>query len=404
MEAGLDQARVVDSGGRIAAVDSVRALALLGVMLMNFSAMQMLFVGRELMANAGTVDFAAMLFDLVFLQGKARSCFAFLFGFGFAMMMMRVEAKGEDFRALYVRRMGGLFAFGLINQFFLFWGDILCLYALLGLALLPLRRLGDRNLLRLGLMLVIVPPLVLGLVEAAFGGPLPAIRASDVAARGLVALASPHYGDFVRFSMPLAIERRLTDTSHMLVYDLTVLGLFVIGSWTARRRIWLEVAANRLMLRRIAGWCIPLGLLLSLVSASRFAGLRAEGAIYGLVTAASAGAPILAFGYLAAAAQLFETGCRRLQRLLAPVGRMTLTAYLASGAIGCWFFYGFGLATLGKIGLAATNLLAVAVFLGLLTFSHMWLKRFRLGPAEYAWRLMTYGPRAPRLRPAPAQG
>jgi len=381
-----------EGSSRIPLIDSIRALALLGVIVMNVSAMQMRFVGREIFADAGPIDIAAMLLDLLLVQGKARACFAFLFGFGFAMLMMRSEGRG-DFGRLYLRRMLFLLAFGLINQVFLWWGDILVLYALLGMALLPLRNLTERTVLRAGLLLVILPPVVIGALEAAMGR-LPSLVAVDSAqetARGLAAMTSPNYLDFVRLSFTQAVERRLTDTPHMIIYDLAVFGLFLLGSWAARQRIVHDLETWRPRLRRIALICLPVGLALSAVSASRLAGVTAEGPLYGLVTAASAGLPILAFGYLAVATLAFSKGWRNFQRLLAPAGRMPLTNYIASGAIGCAFFYGYGLNMLGKLGIAATNLLAISIFIGLLIFGHAWLARYPLGPLEWIWRLLTYG-------------
>lgn len=388
---------------RLPLIDSIRALALLGMIIMNVSAMQMRFVGRDIMGSAGPVDIGAMAFDLLFVQGKARACFAFLFGFGFAMLMMRSEAKGEDFGRTYLRRMLVLLGFGLINQAFLFWGDILVLYALLGLALLPLRKLADSAVLRLGLLLALLPPLVIGGLEAMAGGPLPSLVAVDGAResdRGLAAMTSPDYLDFVRFSFPQAVERRLTDTPHMIIYDLTVFGLFLLGSWAARQRILFELEMWRPWLRKIMLVCLPLGFLLSIVGASRLAGVTADGGLYGAVTAAAIGLPIMAFGYLAAATLLFDGGFKSVQALLAPAGRMPLTNYLASGALGCFFFYGYGLGMLGKLGLAATNLLAIGIFLLLVTFSHLWLARYRLGPLEWVWRRLALG--QPTASPATA--
>ena len=65
---------------------------------------------------------------------------AFLFGVGFGVMLLRAQRQGDGFGAFYVRRMGALLAFGIINQLFLFWGDILVLYAVLGAPMVSARR------------------------------------------------------------------------------------------------------------------------------------------------------------------------------------------------------------------------------------------------------------------------
>ena len=144
-----------------------------GVITMNLVAMVAGLIGEEIFARAQPVDLAFAAFDLVFLQGKARSTFALLFGVGFGILMSRAAARGDGFVGFYMRRMTALLAIGLLNLAFLFWGDILILYALLGMVLLAFRGLGNRAVLSLGLLLVIVPPLVAGALELATGGPLP---------------------------------------------------------------------------------------------------------------------------------------------------------------------------------------------------------------------------------------
>ena len=389
---------------RIASLDSLRALALFGVIVMNIGAMVMRFAGRDVMAAVGPADFVSMGLDLALVQGKARACFAFLFGLGFAILMMRSESKGADFGGFHVRRMLVLLTFGLFNQAFLFWGDILCLYALLGLMLLPLRAWTDRAFLRAGLAFTLVPPLLVGLYEAIAGQAFPNLVDADSAAetaRGLAALTGPDYGKAILFNLPQAAMRYATDTGHMLVYALDVFGLFLLGAWTARRRIAFDVAAHAGLLRRIAWGCIPTGLVLSLVHASRLAGVEADGAMHGVVTAAFVGLPILALGYMAALALLFARQARGLQAFLSPAGRMALTNYLMSGAIGGWIFYGYGLGALHAFDFAGLNLLAVTLFLLLTLFSHFWLSRFRFGPAEWLWRSLTYGTIQPMRREPP---
>lgn len=385
-------------------IDALRALALLGVIIMNIGAMSMRFEAMAFIKAANGWDYAAMAFDLVLLQGKARSCFAFLFGVGFAILMLRAEASGQAFGGFYVRRMLALLLFGLFNQIFLFWGDILATYALLGLLLIPFRRLSERAVLRLGLLLVLAPPLIAGLAEALLGHRLPNIgRLSEAqeSARGLIALTSPSYLDAVQFSAPQALHRYLTGTASKVIYDLAVFGLFLLGSWTVRRGVALDPAAHRPLFRSIAAWCIPSGLLLSLVHALGPIGLASGGLATAAVTASFAGFAILALGYMAALTLLFTRTRSGLVQALAPAGRMALTNYLASGAIGGWVFYGYGLGLMGEMNVAALNLFALALFAALLLFSRGWLARFRFGPAEWLWRCLSHAELQPLRRPRP---
>ena len=72
-------------------IDSMRALALLGVIIMNIGSMVMMVNGREVFAAASSLDIGLAGVNLLLVLGKARSCFAFLFGAGFAILMMRAD-------------------------------------------------------------------------------------------------------------------------------------------------------------------------------------------------------------------------------------------------------------------------------------------------------------------------
>lgn len=400
--------RSTTSDQRSDLIDSLRSLALFGVILMNVGAMAMRFAGRELMASAGPIDFVLMGLDLLFVQGKARACFAFLFGLGFGILMMRASATEAGFAAAYRRRMLVLLGIGLVNQAFLFWGDILALYALLGLALIPFRNLDQPVLLRTGLAFLLLPPILIGAFELALGERLHGlveINQAAEAARGLAAMTSPNYLDAVAFNYSQAVERRLTETASMIIYDTGVFGLFLLGFWAARQGLFSDVEAHRHLLRRIAWVALPSGLAVSALYATRLASVPFPAELAGLVTIASVGPPLLAAGYMAGLALLFSRRVKPFQKVIAPAGRMALTNYLLSGAIGGLIFYGYGAGMLGDIGLAQLNLLALVLFLALMLFSSLWLSAFRFGPAEWLWRGLSFGrfPALP-LRELPVDG
>ncbi|WP_122465624.1 DUF418 domain-containing protein [Brevundimonas lutea] len=383
---------------RLALIDTLRALALFGVVVMNLMGMVMLFKADQVLAAATPFDMGVGAIDLFFLMGKARSAFAFLFGVGFGMMLMRGRS-GPEFARFHLWRMTLLLAIGVLHMAFLFWGDILILYALLGMALLLFRNASDALLLRLGLTLVILPPLVVGAVEAVMGAPVPnlaGLTAEQVFAQ--IESTAPVYagGDyvaFVRANVAYYLSHVQIDTGYVAVYDLSVFGLFLIGFWTARRGVLRDVEAHRPLLRRIAWVALPGGLLLGGVYMSRMMGVPTEGAVGGLVTAAYVGLPLAALGYIAALSLWITRGGRWLTTLFAPMGRMALTGYLSASAIGSFVWYGWGLGLMTGSPLRTPigmNLFGIAVFAGLCVFSALWLKHFRFGPAEWLWRSLAY--------------
>jgi uncharacterized protein len=380
---------------RLPVIDALRALALSGVILMNLIGMVMVYAPGQVIQSAGPADYAMSAADLIFVQGKARSTFAFLFGVGFGLLMSRT---GAGFHAYYLRRMSALLLIGLINMAFLFWGDILILYAVMGMVLSLFRGWSDRAILTLGLVLIAVPPVVAGAIEIVTGGPLaglsgvlPADGWAKVEARAPI-YAGGDYPAMVRANVAYYVEKHLFDTVHVAVYSLGVLGLFLTGLWTARKGVFANVEAHRAFLRKVALVCLPIGLPLSVVQALPTAGMTFEGPVNGLVAMTYVGLPMTAFGYVAVLTLWLSKGGGWLRSSLTPMGRMALTGYLGSNLIGSFIWYGWGLGLMGKVNFVAMNLLSLAVFAGLAVFSAIWVKMFRQGPVEGLWRRLS-GPR-----------
>jgi uncharacterized protein len=280
-------------------MDALRAIALFGVITYNMVAMVAGFAAEEMLAKATPADMAFALFDLVLIQGKARACFALLFGAGFGILMERATARQQDFTPFYLRRMAVLLGFGIVNLALLFFGDILILYAVLGMVLLAFRDWPTDRLLRVGLALMILPPLMIGVIEMAAGGALPNLAGlSPQQVGSLMPQSAPiyrtgSYGAYVVANLHYYLDHYRADTAYAVMYDLSVLGLFMLGLWAARIGLFASVATHRLLLLRIAFWSLPLGLVLSVVSASRRLGVATDAVTYGLVTASYAGVSIM---------------------------------------------------------------------------------------------------------------
>ena len=145
---------------RIDAMDVLRGFALLGILLMNIEGM----VG-PLMASISGVDPLLTGADrwvdtaiYLLVQGKFFPLFSMLFGMGFAIMLARAQAAGRPFVAVYLRRVLALLAIGLAHAFFVWAGDILVTYALMGLVMLTFfRGTPQSRLPKWGIALMLVP-------------------------------------------------------------------------------------------------------------------------------------------------------------------------------------------------------------------------------------------------------
>ena len=84
------------------------------------------------------------------------------------------------------------------------------------------------------------------------------------------------------------------------------------------------------------------------------------------------------------------------------LGRMAFTNYLAQSLIFGWIFYGYGLGLFARIGVTAALALAICVYAGQVIASGLWLRHYRFGPVEWAWRSLMYGSLQPLSRRTPA--
>ncbi|MBW2401790.1 MAG: DUF1624 domain-containing protein, partial [Deltaproteobacteria bacterium] len=149
-------------GSRIVEVDMVRGFALFGVLLVNLYGF-----GADSVAWNSPIDQLASTLMLVFFESTSLILFSMLFGFGFAVQLERSDAQGFRILSAYLRRLAVLFALGAAHAL-LYDGDILMLYAELGLGLLVVRRLPTRWLLLVAAGLMLAFPLAR---LASIGGP-----------------------------------------------------------------------------------------------------------------------------------------------------------------------------------------------------------------------------------------
>src|SRR6202008_1925254 len=92
-----------------------------------------------------------------FLEGKFYSLFSLLFGIGFTIILYRNEAAGKNGLAIFYRRLVILLVFGVTHALLIWDGDILLLYALIGMFLPLFRNFSDRTIIILSILLIFSP-------------------------------------------------------------------------------------------------------------------------------------------------------------------------------------------------------------------------------------------------------
>ena len=399
---------------RIVALDVLRGFALLGIFIMNMPAFShSLFTPPEMPARVLDA-IAAGLRELLF-AGKFNLLFGLVFGIGFAIQMTRLDAAESAHAArlgsaprrhratqVYARRLAFLFFVGLVHAMLIWSGDVLLVYALVGFALLGLRRLGDRALCALIGACLVFPALT------------EALRAALVS-RGFETVATFQYQQFQAsndlayghgsFLDAMRETARIFDWSWRSPFGLFVYASFfvqmatgILVGYVLGRRGWprrplVGAAEERRVLR--AALVLAIGCALIEGMAFEWGG---EGAVFASALARTIGRASLAACYALAVVQIVRDR-PELPPWLRPLrdaGRMPLSNYLLQTALATFVFYGWGLGFWNSAGPSAEVALAVVLFVAIqLPLSHLWLKRFRYGPLEYLWRRFTYGS-APR--------
>lgn len=409
---GIAQGGPVGERERIAELDILRGVALLGVLTMNFVG----FAGEGWLATEAQLaalptagaDWWTYEAVRAFIGDKANTVFATLFGLGFYLQMKRGEGK-PGFEARYRRRLLWLLLFGWLNALFLWVWDILNLYALAGFFLLLTRRWSTRTLVTFGALAALYSDKLQDWLVKLLGVP---IQKTDhlftnaaILERQATAVSGT-YWDNVQSMWNMTLTEWLLG-GMMVAWIVYALGRFALGAAIGRSGILDDVARFVPMLRRVAMIAIPAGLALAILLrlvANDMLVLPGEAAGWKTLTNVlrSPAALILAAGYCAGivVALRSEWG-RRLFRPFGAVGRMALTNYLAQGFIYAFVLFGAGpgLGLAGRIGSAAVLAICIAFFTVQIAFSHWWLARYRFGPMEWLWRTLTYGER-PRMRRA----
>lgn len=418
-------ARPVDEGERLVLLDTLRGFALCGVFMAN---VYLWFSGRMFLSraqmqasleNASWLDTAVNQSFGPLIGGRFITLFSFLFGLGFAVQLGRAEGRGTSVVPVYARRLLVMLGLGLAHLFLLFQGDIVSTYALLGFTLLLFHQRADRTLLLWAAALIFLGPALwnLGLrLPQLLGSPgaeeaAKAAQEHSMALRAQVLEAFSHgsWLDTVRVGAAYYCGDLFWNLSTFLP---VIVGRFLLGLWAGRRRLFHDAPQHLRFFRRLLGWGLVLGLFASgvgiLVGQLFSRKIIVPGSLpwlpYVMGPMRHLGELGMASVYVSAITLLFQRDTwRRWLAVLAPVGRMGLTNYLLTSVLGVLLFYGYGLGLMGKLSSAAQIALTLALFALQIVFSHLWLTRFRFGPAEWLTRSLTYGKAQPMRRASVTQ-
>lgn len=402
---------------RLVTLDALRGFAVMGILAMNivaFAMPEMAYVSPKAYGGETAADIAAWLFGFILVDGKMRGLFSILFGASMLLIVDRAEAGGQDSGSVHYRRMTWLAIFGLCHYVFLWWGDILFLYAAVGCIAFGFRHWEARRLIKWAIGLFTLGTLLTSLF---FGSQLAVASFADDPASPFAAAGSDlrdDYGEIddevteelalYRGSYLPMLEERLDSAANPFVgvlmsmletLPLMMLGMalfrngFLTGNWAAgdyRRVAWRWLPPGLLLTLAIA-WLQWRSGFDYIVGVNAFMAWAGPGRL--MMTVAYAALLLLLIRQAQASAWLSR---------VAAAGRAAFSNYLGTSIAMTTLFYGYGFGLFGEVGRWTLYLVCVAVWGLMLLWSKPWLDRFHYGPLEWLWRSLARGAWQPMRR------
>ncbi len=388
---------------RIAALDIVRGVAVMGILAMNIAGFALIFpayFNPLATGEATAIDRGVYLFNYILFDGKMRGLFSLLFGASMLLVVERAVAKGESPARVHYARMVALLGFGLLHLWLIWWGDILAHYAIVGMIAYFAVHQSAKTLFGLAAALIaahtvftIGLPFQIATLQSQIPAPAAAtalqgyansfgIPDAARAAKETLIYRGDYAGifadRFARFGWA-----PLRDLQYM---GMETLGLMLIGMGLLKTGL-LRGEWPVARMRRWAAIGIALGLAVYLPLAWWMA--SADFSLLSVVTATLAAPvplrPLVIIG-IACLILLAARPGGALTVRVAEAGRMAFTNYLLTSLICTTIFYGYGLGLFGHVSRLGLWGVVLAVWLGMLLWSKPWLDRFAYGPMEWLWR------------------
>lgn len=386
---------------RMDIVDALRGFSLAGIVMVHVVEN---YIGAPFPEGAmeathlGIADNIVDGFIFLFLRGKFFALFSFLFGLSFFIQMANVNDKESSFAGRFLWRLIILLGIGYLHSLF-YRGDILTIYAFLGIFLIPFYKINNKWVLGIAALLFI------GLGRYLVFG---FYNNDNLFTPGTFDLNSPLIVDYFNTinngTLWQVFETNAID-GHLMKMDFQLgifsrgyltFGFFLLGLYVGRLQLFRNFMDQKKLVKNVLWgsvvlFVVSIGLIIAI-----FSQLGPEVkfdnwvAMFGL-TALDLNNIGMTFIIMASFVILYrkqKTG--KWLATFAPYGRMALTNYVFQSIVGTFIFFGWGLGYLGELRNIYTFLFSIVIILVQMGLSKWWLGKFYFGPLEWVWRSLTH--------------
>ncbi|HDX9670281.1 TPA: DUF418 domain-containing protein [Bacillus cereus] len=373
---------------RVEFVDAIRGFALFGILLVNMTLIQFgFFTSEKPNYIFGKLDEGANWFIQFFGTHNFMSLFSFLFGLSIILLQKSIIEKGKKFFPTYIRRILILLLLGYIHGTFVWEGDILFAYGVIGIFLMIFINRKPKTLLIWALILLAL------IMFASYQSESTSNPYDDFAPyteKEHKIHKTGNYIDHVNFRLTESpFDYMGIDGVFGLVFVsifaiIFMSPLFLLGMYVGKKGWLFEVDNHIPAVKKI--WFVTGLFSFTIKTLAMFLKhplliMLQDGLTPVTMTFFYGSTIILLFHYKKAS---------RLLTYMANMGKMSVSNYLAQSIIATTIFYAYGFGLYGKIDYFFGILLTIGIYTIQLFISTYWLQKYRMGPVEYVWRLGTY--------------
>ena len=370
--------------------DVLRGFALLGILVVNIPFMAFSSDdGARGEWTQGLANGSATWIMAAIFAGKFYLLFSFLFGYSSSYIIKNDRAN----RGRWIRRCFALMAFGAFHFTFLWHGDIIFLYGLLGLLLLAFMFRSDRTKkiwtgVIYGSFALLLTALAVILLIADSNSPVQ-IESEYVEPRLDEVLQSGTLLESIGPRVELWFFGLL---SGIFLQGGLAFAAFLLGMRLARSNFLsdlIDEAQNSRMIKRGLIFGLPLQIIAATSLLRNEQSLQPSEDIYiSSICLAFLSAPLLSMAYVGIIRKLVSIRPKIVSWMM-PAGRMSLTNYISQSLLTSLIFSPWGFGLFQKLQTWVVLFLAVGIWLLLVFLSTLWLKRFNQGPLEKLMATMT---------------
>jgi uncharacterized protein len=372
------------------APDVLRGFALLGILVVNIQ-----FMGLSSSEGArgewtqGFANGSATFIIASIFAGKFYLIFSFLFGYSSNYIIRGARSN----RARWVKRCFALIVLGALHFTFLWHGDIIFIYGIFGLLLIPFFFRADKTLKIWTRVLFGISASLLAIVVALVYLSERLFPEEELLSVGQTPLDAELLNGTFLEAIPARLEIWLysVGTGFFLQGGLAF-AAFLLGLRMARSQFLsspIDVEGNNRLIKRGFIFGMPIQIAAAVIFLRNEQSAEPSEAIYLFSLFASfVAAPLVSMFYIGVIRKLVEEK-PHVVAWMKPAGKMSLTVYISQSIIASLIFGPWGLGLFQDLETWQVLFLAIGIWLALTYFATMWLKRFDQGPLEKLFNTLT---------------